>query len=1236
MRALPRFLARAAALATALATVVFGSAATLHAQPVTDVLRGTVKGDSGRVLAGANVIVTRSTDRAVTQATTDSAGRWRMEIADGSGDYLVFVTASGHQNARRRVQRQAEEREFVVDFTLTPVAPQVLRAVQVQAAAPPRVPRGAPPLGTEETAASEKWIEGVAATLSPAQRGDIGALAGTVAGLTSGPGGSSLLGADASSNLATLNGAAIPGVTLPRAAQTEARFVGGTYDATRGGFAGGQFDLQLSAGDRLFQRRRGFLTLDPSLLQRTDAIGRAQGLDAQSLRASLGADGELVRQTLTYNVALDYTRTASSPVTLLSAGPTTLALAGVNADSARRLATVAPALGLPIGLGDAQQRSERVTWLGRLDDTRDTTRVLALTSLVSVGRDRGLGAQALTTGSALARGSSSAVSLGFMHQRYVGRQRTVYNENRLAYTRSTRDGAAEWVLPQATVLMSGTGTSGDDDLAFVTTGGATNADRAETAWTTEGASEWAWFARGTRHRFRTSAWVRGDGLNTVARPNAFGSYTFNSLADFAANQPASYSRTLGDQARIGSAWNGALAVAHRWAPSRQFQLLYGVRVEGSAFGDAPARNVALEQALGVRTDVAPVRVVPSPRLGFTWRPLPNRPISLGINRSEMGTFIQPSTNIIRGGIGLFRDPYRPGAIANAAANTGLPGATVSIFCVGAAAPTPSWGSYATGGEANIPASCRDGGGALAQQAPGVVALDRGYDAARSWRATLNWSGAVGIWLLRAEAVGARNLGQGSTINANFVNTPRFTLGDDGRPVFVPTTGIDGATGAVSAAASRRSSAFGAVRTVRNDLESQGVQGTLFVTPDLLRSGGRFVTGSYTLQHVRQQYRGFDGGNVGDPSAVEWARGANDARHVFLLQAGTRVPKLGVFTIFWRLQSGRPFTPVVAGDIDGDGTGADRAAIPAAQGAPADFAALLQDAPARIRDCLTRQAGRIAARQSCEGPWTQAMNARLELRVPSRLIGRRTTMSLNASNPLGGLDALLHGDRLRGWGTSAEPDPVLLVPRGFDAATRSYRYRVNPRFGDTRATRTLARTPFRLSLDFSWDLSRSEASQNLSRSMEPVRVNGAWSRPPASAIVQRYLRRISSVHSVILFNTDTLFLTRSQIEAFAKADTVFRAEARGIYTALADSLAALPERFDADAAVEMVRRADRRYEELFWAQRELVKTQLTPIQSSALPEFIRQIVSEPLDPDPARRPFYRFSSDGSSVSVSRSN
>jgi hypothetical protein len=106
---------------------------------------------------------------------------------------------------------------------------------------------------------------------------------------------------------------------IPRAARTETRLTGATFDPTRGGFAGANLDVRLGPGDRFFQRRNAFVTLDPPALQATDAVGRSLGARSGGLRASLGADGELVRRALTYNVGLDVGRTASDPATLVGA-----------------------------------------------------------------------------------------------------------------------------------------------------------------------------------------------------------------------------------------------------------------------------------------------------------------------------------------------------------------------------------------------------------------------------------------------------------------------------------------------------------------------------------------------------------------------------------------------------------------------------------------------------------------------------------------------------------------------------------------------------------------------------------------------------------------------------------------------------------------------------------------------------------------------------------------------------
>src|SRR5205809_3462192 len=82
------------------------------AQQTADIIRGKVVNDSGKVVVGATVIVTRGPDRATQQATSDSLGNWSVRFDPGTGDYLVYVSYTGLKAARRRVQREQSEREL--------------------------------------------------------------------------------------------------------------------------------------------------------------------------------------------------------------------------------------------------------------------------------------------------------------------------------------------------------------------------------------------------------------------------------------------------------------------------------------------------------------------------------------------------------------------------------------------------------------------------------------------------------------------------------------------------------------------------------------------------------------------------------------------------------------------------------------------------------------------------------------------------------------------------------------------------------------------------------------------------------------------------------------------------------------------------------------------------------------------------------------------------------------------
>ena len=126
---------------------------------------------------------------------------------------------------------------------------------------------------------------------------------------------------------------------------------------------------------------------------------------------------------------------------------------------------------------------------------------------------------------------------------------------------------------------------------------------------------------------------------------------------------------------------------------------------------------------------------------------------------------------------------------------------------------------------------------------------------------------------------------------------------------------------MSASESRRSAEFGRVVSRVSDLRGYGGQLTFGLSPDVFKFRTRrsvFASLNYTLQASRRQYRGFDGAGFGDPRVVEWAPSQSDARHVIVMTGGIGGDKLGTVTLFARAQSGLPFTPVVQGDVNGDG------------------------------------------------------------------------------------------------------------------------------------------------------------------------------------------------------------------------------------------------------------------------------------------------------------------------------
>jgi hypothetical protein len=1204
-------------IAVAAALLLLGSRASAQGTP-TDHIRGKVSDDSNKVVVGATVFVTRGPDRAFKQTTTDAEGRYTVDFENGTGDYLIAVSAVGYKNERRRIQKQSDEHDFTANFILGHDASQ-LAAVKVTAQKPARAtPTPASPYNPE-TGAAEKWSDGVAGQLSPTLAGNIAATAGMTPGITQGPGGLSMLGASSESNLTTMNGMAMGSASIPRAARVDTRVTGATFDPTRGGFSGANLDVRLPGGDRNFQQRTAFLTLDPQSFQATDAVGRALGARNDGLKGSAGANGELIRRAMTYNIAVDLARNTSEPATLLRADPLAFLRAGISADSAARVIATANSLGIPLaGAGvPSARRRDAVSWIGRIDDTRDSLDVRALTTYLTNTSEGALNFGALSAPAA--GGTRQERTMGAMLQAntYFGDGLRLLNITKASVSRTQTESAPYRALPGASVLVRSAGADGA--LSSVSLGGSSFLASDDERWTAEVGNETIWNAEVRRHTFKLFGWGRVDGVSTTGGADLLGRYSYNSIADLAAGRPASFSRTLSQPTREGTVWNGAAAIAHQFTPSRWLSVLYGARVEANGFASAPAKNAALESALGVPTGAAPTLFHVSPRVGFSYTYNRDKNNGNGMSNNMVGSFYRTTAGVIKGGIGEFRDLLKPDLLADAASRTGLARSTQTLSCVGAAVPIPDW-TKLVNDPSSAPSRCADGSGALGESAPPATLIARDYEVPRSWRASVDWNSSRYGFLVRASALGSYDLNQSGVVDANFGGTSRFTLANEAaRPVFVSPTSIDGASGAVSATEARKSPAYGRVGVRTGDLKGYGGQLTLQLQPDVFARrripGSPYLSVAYTLQSTRRQFRGFDGAAWGDPRALEWAPGPNDARHIYIVQSGFYTDPTGAWTFSGRFQSGLPFTPLVQGDVNGDGRGGDRAFVPDANtttdaSLATQLRSLASNGSPAARACLAAYAGRVADRNGCRAPWTATLNAQWQPPMPSSW-RRRLTASVFFENVLGGLDQWLHGsDGLRGWGGQFAPDPVLLVPRGFNATTKAFAYDVNPRFAETRPSRTGLRNPFKVTIDFSFNLSTDYDLQELRRALEPVRApDRSWQRRSADSLAAFYLGRTSDIFKSLLQESDSLFLIPGQIAALRRADSAYSAQVRAIYIPLGQYLSQFKEGEAPKEALDSTQAATKRYWKVFWKQPEIADSLITTLQKELMP-MLKSMVQVP--------------------------
>ncbi len=1166
----------AAAVIAALAWSVPSRAA---AQSV-DVIRGRIVGEDSIPIAGARVQAVSLSGNVTRRALTDNGGRFTITFPNGDGDYMVTVQAIGFSMKRFEVKRTADQEILIADARLSRAMTE-LEAVRVTPGERTRANRDD---RQPDISGSERSVN--PGNVSSADAGNLAAMAASLPGVTLVPGtsgdasGFSVLGLTPDQNATTLNGGSFTGADVPRDAGVSSSLSTSPYDVSRGGFSGAQFNIRSPTGNN-FTTRTNSLNLDAPALQWTDRA--AQALGQQYSNVSLGGllSGPLKIDEMFYNFSYQAGRRSNDLQTLLNTSSTGLVTSGISPDSATRLLNILRAKGIP--LSPRGSLSNRNT---------DNGSVLATLNLAPIGSRTGA-AYALTFNGSANRSAPVGGGIGelpghsgertsynagaqFRHSAYFesGLLSGFLTETNITYGNSHNEGNPYYDLPSGSVRVNSQLPDGTSGLRSVQFGGSSFLDAKATNSSLGFINTLSWFSHNNKHRLKLTTELRRDVFDQDQTTNQLGSFSYLSLADLEANRAASFMRQLSPRVRDGAETVGAVALGDAWRKNSDLQIQYGVRVDGNRFGAGPAENPAIERLFSRSNDHTPDHVYVSPRLGFSLQ------YGEGAQIPGFEGAIRGPRAVVRGGVGVFQNVPQATLLGSALDNTGLASAVQQLGCYGATVPAQAWSTWLTN-PASIPSACADGSVAspFTNVAPNVNLFAKDWQAPRSVRGNLQWNGPLvgGRFTATVDFTYSQNQNQPGNYDLNFGGVPSFTLAaEGGRPVYVPVTSIDAATGISAPRDSRVHPEYNAVYEARSDLKSESKQLSLRLTPMTFSSKLTWSVG-YVYSNVREQYRGFQS-TTGDPRAVAWSRSSFDSRHQVQYSLNYNFFDAVRVNWFGNVRGGTPYTPGIGGDVNGDGLYNDRAFIanPATTTDPALKAAmqtLLDNSTGGAKHCLESQLGQLAGRSSCQGPWTHTALLNVSFNPIKLHLPQRANIQLQVSNPIGAADLLLHGENnLRGWGQTIQPEATLLYVRGFNQLTQRFTYEVNQRFGSTKPSQNTIRQPVTVTAMVRFDLGPARERQLLTQQLDRGR-RLSGQKATESQLNAMYGAGGVTINpmAMILRQTDSLHLTSAQGDSLATINRAYLIRLNRMWAPVIKELAGLSDDYKHETAYSLYKK-----------------------------------------------------------------
>ena len=825
--------------------------------------------------------------------------------------------------------------------------------------------------------------------------------------------------------------------------------------------------------------------------------------------SALGADGELIENKWYYNVGLQGGRRSAGVTSLAVRRADLLQHAGVVVRLCVAIAIAAPRRrhslddgGAADHRGDRQRlvhrslrsHAVRSSTLGPAKSTWGLTTYGKLSRTGALGDDAHGDAGARRRDVAGDRLGAGAV-LDVLRQRLPRRC-----AERASRSRETAD--PYLALPDGACRVESDFADSGRRVASLQFGGNGGLAGDSKQWTWETASDVQFYASGTpRHRVKLSGDVRLDGYSQTFAPNTLGTFSYNSLADLARERSgvvyANAQCARASRRRVERVSRGERSVAHQselagavWCAPR------GQRVHRRA-GAESRRST---HAFGARTDYAPSCVArqPASRLQLqpqrtdTEHPDCERPRSIHRNDTRRAARRHRRVSWNDAGVAAL-DCARVDRSAWIADSVELHRRR------GAASRLAAYGAQSSA----IPSACAGGAASFADAAPNCSAFDRAWSMARSWRSNLAWSSIFKRFNYTLEGIYSLNLNQPGTYDLNFSNTPRFTLADEARPIFVRRGEHRSEHGSRECDGCARRARLRSrdERARRWTLGQQASDAHRLAQLDGRRLLELLCRGRLHAVVDSALQRGFDATTFGSPAERVWTRGDLDARHQFLFQGGygtndvtlTLLGRLHVRSAVhadrrWRRQRRR--------------TG-ERSRVHSRSGARTDAAvasglrALIASSPSSVRG---------VSRARLDAPPRQRRAARDRGRRRStRASASPATADVSAVESTSGSTCPIH---------SAESINCCTAPTDCVGGERRRRpirycstcaagirrrsdsqYSVNPRFGNTRPSTTTLRAPFRLTLDVSVDIGRQIEEQQVDRWLKPGQQRPSRRRRP---------------------------------------------------------------------------------------------------------------------------------------------